>query len=334
MGQAKPKVAFVGTGGTISSLGRDAFDLIDYPDGGNKLEIDELLAKFPLVGEVVAPVTFPFKAVGSTKITPEDWLALNHLITKAAAEDPEIAGFVVTHGTATTEETAYFLNLTLKIDKPVVVVGAQRPASAISTDAAINLLNAARTAACEESRGMGVLVVLNDEIQAAREVTKTSTLRMQTFRTPDFGVLGQADGDRIAYYRAPMRRRMPDTEFDVSALSELPRVDVVSVYAGADGVAIDAFVAAGARGLIAAGFAPGMSTPAQEDAYDNAIEQGVIVVQSTRAGSGRVAGRAGLLERGIIPADNLTPQKARILLMVALTKTTDAAEIQRIFDAY
>ena len=334
MAQSKPKVAFIGTGGTISSIGRDALDLIDYPDDSIKLEVDELIEKFPLVREFVEPVPLRFKAVGSTRIAPADWLALHTLITRTAAEDPDIAGFVVTHGTASAEETAYFLNLTLKVAQPVVIVGAQRPASGISTDAAINLVNAARTAATPAAKGMGALLVLNDEIQAARDVTKTSTLRMQTFRTADFGILGHVDGDGVCFYRAPLRRRMPDVEFDVTEATELPRVDIVPCYAGSDETAIEAFVAAGAKGLVSAGFAPGVLTPAQYDAFDAAIAQGIAVVQSSRAGSGRVPGRVRLIERGMVSADNLTPQKARVLLMVALTRSDDPVELRRIFAEY
>jgi L-asparaginase len=334
MTQNKPKIAFIGTGGTISSIGRDALDLIDYPDNGAKLAVDELIEKFQLVREAVEAIPIRFKAVGSTHIAPADWLELHALITKTAADDPCLAGFVITHGTATAEETAYFLNLTLKIAQPLVVVGAQRPASGISTDAAINLLNAARTAAEPASRGMGVLLMLNDEIQAARDVTKTSTLRLQTFRTVDFGVLGHADGDGVHYYRAPLRRRMPEVEFDVAGLTDLPRVDIVNCYAGSDGTAIEAFIAAGARGLVSAGFAPGLLTPEQDAAFDAALAKGVIVVQSTRAGTGRVPARKGLIERGMVSADNLTPQKARILLMVAFTQTSDIDELRRIFAEY
>ncbi len=334
MSATKSKVAIIGTGGTISSIGRDALDLFDYPDSGKKLEVDELVEKFDLVKQVVDPVPVRFRAVGSTKITPADWLDLNRLITNTAAKNPDIAGFVITHGTASAEETVYFLNLTLKIEQPVVVVGAQRPASGISTDAAINLLNAARTAAAPASRGMGALLMLNDEIQAARDVTKTSTLRMQTFRSPDFGVLGHVDGDGVFYYRAPLRRRMPDTEFDMKEVETLPRVDLVSCYAGADGTAVDAFMAAGAKGLVSAGFAPGLLTPEQNEAFDRAIAQGIAVVQSNRAGSGRVPARAKLLERNFISADTLNPQKARVLLMVALTKTDDVTDLRRIFAEY
>jgi len=334
MSSNKPRVALIGTGGTISAIGSDPLDLIDYPDSSRKMEIDEVIEKFSLVKEFVEPVAIRFRAVGSTHITPNDWLELVRTITKAANDDPSLAGFVVTHGTASAEETVYFLNLTLKIDKPVVVVGAQRPSTGISTDADINLLNAARTAADPASRGMGVLLMLNDEIQAAREVTKTSTLRMQTFRTPDFGVLGHVDSDGVYYYRAPLRRRMPDVEFDVSSLNELPRVDIVNCYAGADGAAIEAFIAAGAKGLVSAGFAPGLLSPLQDEAFDAAAAQGIAVVQSSRAGSGRVPNRKALIRRGFISADNLNPQKARVLLMVALSQTDDTNELRRIFTEY
>ena len=236
------------TGGTISSIGRGPFDLIEYPDNKHKLEVDELLEHFPVVNELAELIPLRYKAVGSTAIGPTDWLQLVRLIHGAVEADPDLAGVVVTHGTATTEETAYFLNLALKVSIPVVVVGAQRPASGISTDAPINLANAIRTASSPDARGLGVLVVLNDEIQAAREVTKTATLRMQTFRSPDFGVIGQADADEVRFYRRPIRRVMPDTEFDVTGFDELPRVDICYSYAGADGTAIRAFMEAGARG--------------------------------------------------------------------------------------
>src|SRR6202020_2162632 len=162
-------------------------------------------------------------------------------------DHPDLAGIVIGHGTATLEETAYFLNLTVKVAVPVVIVGAQRPSSALSSDAGMNLVNAIRVAASPEARDMGVLVVLNDEIHAAREVTKTATLRLQTFRTPDFGVLGHADGDAVVFYRQPLRRHAPDTEFDIRGLAGLPRVDIACAYAGGDGPAVRAFVAAGAQ---------------------------------------------------------------------------------------
>ncbi len=253
---------------------------------------------------------------------------------KAVADHPGLAGIVILHGTATLEETAYALSLTAKVEVPIVVVGAQRPSSALSSDAGLNLVNAIRTAASPEARGLGVLVLLNDEIQAAREVTKTSTGRLQTFRSPDFGALGHADGDRISFYRRPIRRVAPNTEFDIRGLDALPRVDIAYSYTGDDGTATRAFVAAGARGIIAASFAPGMLVPTELAAYKEAIAAGVVVVLATRVGSGRAFASRPMREAGLISADNLTPQKARILLALALTRTSDPARLREIFATY
>lgn len=328
------KVAIIGTGGTISSIGFGPLDLLDYAHSGKKMTIEQVLEKFPIVREAADLSLIPYTAVGSPQIGPTHWLDLTRMVHEAVAADPSLDGVVITHGTATTEETAYFLNLSLKVKQAVVVVGAQRPASAESTDATLNLYNAVRVAAAQQSRGMGVLVLLNDEIQSAREVTKTSTLRLQTFSSPDFGVLGHADGDAISYYRQPLRRRAPDTEFDVSGVSGLPRVDISYSYGGVDGTAVLAFVQAGAKGIVAASFAPGMSHPAEVAALEEAVRQGVSVVISTRAGSGRVTQRKWANDRGFIAADNLNPQKARILLMLALTKTDDRSEMIRMFAEY
>jgi L-asparaginase len=157
---------------------------------------------------------------------------------------------------------------------------------------------------------------------------------MQTFRTPDFGVLGHADADRIAYYRKPERRHMPDTEFDIAAIESLPRVDIAWAYAGSDGTAMRAFIAAGAKGLVSAGFAPGMAPSADFEAMKDAVKQGIVVVQSSRAGSGRIYRSKKLTEAGVLAADNLNPQKARILLALALTRTSDPTEVARIFATY
>jgi L-asparaginase len=329
-----PRVAVIGTGGTISSVGRDSLDIATYADTGKKYEVDELLAQFPETGRVADLVPIRYRAVGSRAIGPAEWLELHRLIHDTAAADPAIAGVVVTHGTSTLEETAYFLNLTVKLDIPVVLVGAQRPASALSTDAGLNLVNAIRVAGAPESRGRGVLVVLNDEIHAAREVTKTSTLRLHTFKSPDFGPLGHADADRIAYYRAPLRRHAPDTIFDVQGRDSLPRVDIAMSYAGADGAAVDAFVAAGAEGIVSAGLLPGFATAAELEALDRAVDKGVIVVQSVRNGSGRLVTVKSGRPKSCVLADNLTPPKARILLMLALTLTRDEVEIRDSFTSY
>jgi L-asparaginase len=328
-----PRVAVIGTGGTISSVGRHSRDLLDYAVNKRIYDVHELLAQVPETEQVAEIVPIAFKAIPSTAMGPTQWLELAAIIHATVANDTTLRGVVVTHGTASLEETAYFLNLVLKVSIPVVVVGAQRPASGISTDANANLLNAVRVAGSADSIGLGVLVVLNDEIHAAREVTKTSTLKLQTFRSPDFGCLGHADADRVAYYRHPIRRRAPNTEFDVSGLNNLPRVDIVMSYAGADGAAIRGCVAAGARGIVSAGFAPGLSTQDQRDAFNEFPN--LVVIQSSRVGSGRVAAMTGLraVKTGAI-SDNLTPQKARVLLMLGLTITVDSQELQRLFDEY
>ncbi|MBV9556208.1 MAG: asparaginase [Pseudolabrys sp.] len=331
---SKPKVAFIGTGGTIASVGSGPLEVQDYVVTGMVLHADEILARFPEAALVADVMPVRYRNVASTDIGFPDWKELVLTCDRLTAETPDLAGIVIGHGTATLEETAYFLSLTLKTPLPVVLVGARRPNSALSTDAGLNLVSAIRTAASPEARGLGVLVVLNDEIQAAREVTKTSTFRLQTFRSPDFGVLGHADGDAVVFYRRPLRRAAPETEFDIRSIPALPRVDISYSYAGADGAEVRAFVAAGARGIVSAGFAPGFLPPGQASALREAVESGVVVVQSTRAGSGRVFRGSRLRRGGFLAADNLNPQKARILLALALAVSREEGEIERIFRTY
>ena len=329
-----PKVAFIGTGGTIASLGATPLELQDYAANGVMLEADAIVARFPELAAVAEVIPVKYRAVPSTNIYFDDWKALVLLCDRLEREHPDLAGIVIGHGTASLEETAYFLNLTLKTRLPVVIVGSQRPASALSSDAGLNLVNACRTAASPAARGLGVLVLLNDEIHAARDVRKTSTLRMQTFQAADFGALGHADGDAIAFYRRPMRISAPETEFDIRELDVLPRVDIVYAYTGSDATAVRAFVAAGARGIVSAGFPPGSPGPADFEALKEAVVAGVVVVQSTRAGSGRTFRGKRTREAGFLIADNLTPQKARLLLALALTQSSDPDDITRCFLAY
>ena len=331
---SKPAVAIVGTGGTIASVGADGLDLVRYIDRKRLLPIEDLLARTPELSQIADVTPIAYDVLQSPGIGPDDWLALVARIHALATERPGLDGIVITHGTATLEETAYFLNLTLKVETPVVLVGAQRPATAVSGDGPLNIVNAVRTAGSPGARGMGVLIVLNDEIQAAREGTKTSTLRLQTFQSPDFGALGHTDADGVVFYRAPLRRHAPDTEFDVSDVDALPRVDIVYAYAGVDGVAVRACVDAGAQGIVAAGFAPGLVTPGQLDALNEASRAGVAIAHCSRVGSGRVPALGASHAEGSVTTDNLTPQKARILLMLGLTRTRDPVELQRMFDTY
>ena len=329
-----PRIAVIGTGGTISSLASSRLDVLDYPEFGTKLSVQEVLEHTPEASMVAELVPVPFRAVGSTAIGPDDWLQLRRLVHGTIAADPELDGIVILHGTATLEETAFFLNLTLSCKQTVVLVGAQRPASALGSDAGANLVAALRVAGAAQARGLGVLVVLNDEIHAARDVVKTSTYRLHTFRSQDFGALGHVDGDGVHILRTTTRRHVPDTEFAGTLPDSLPRVDVVLSYAGVDGTMVQAAREAGARGIIAAGLAPGLSTPAEKAALESAVAAGIAVVQCSRAGSGRVGRRRYLRQAGLIAGEDFSPQKARILLMLALTLTNDHARIGTMFQTY
>jgi L-asparaginase len=252
----------------------------------------------------------------------------------ARLADPDIAGVVFTHGTNTIEETAYFMNLTVKSDKPVVIVGAQRPFSTLSSDGPLNLLNAIRVAADPVSRGKGTLVVTNDEINAARDVTKANTYRVETFQSRELGILGYADPDRIVFYRAPTRRHTVQSQFDLAQVNEFPKVSILYSHTGDDGDLAKAAVAAGAKGLVIAGTGAGHTQNARKVLKELYDSTGVVVVRSARVGSGRVIRDDNWQEPGFVAADNLSPQKARILLQLALTRSSKPDEIQQMFDEY
>jgi len=329
-----PKVAFIGTGGTMSSLGADNLDFIDYPLNDHRLEADEILARVPETARFANVLPVRFRAIPSFDVGLSDWRELAQLCEDLVRQHPDLVGIVIGHGTSSLEETAFFLNVVLKVDLPVVVTGSQRPLNALSSDAGLNLVNAVRVAAAPEARGKGVLVVLNDEIQAAREVTKSSTLRVQTFVSPDFGALGHVDRDRICFYRQPTRRHYPETHFNLATIAELPRVDIVYAHLGSDGTAVRAFLDAGARGIVSAGFAPGHPGRVENQLLIEAARHGVVVVQSRRGFSGRIAASRRLEEAGVVAADNLNPEKARLLLALALTTTSDRKKIARFFEEY
>jgi len=329
-----PRVALIFTGGTIDSVGVDRLDLAWYIEAGKRLEDGKLVEQVPEMATIAQVEEVPFRRLPSQSIGDADLVALVETIHSLFAED-RADGVVVTHGTNTLEETAYFLHLTLKSDRPVVVVGSMRPSSAISADGYLNLFNAVRVAADPMASGMGVLVVLNDTIHSARDVTKTATYRVETFQARDLGPLGYADNDgRVLFYHRPVRPHTSATEFEIAAGAELPRVDVVVTYLGADGAMIDAAVAAGARGIVSAGTGAGRPTPAEDAALLRASESGVLICQASRVGSGRTVRSPGLKKRGWIGADNLQPWKARILLRLALATTSDPDELQRIVDTY
>ncbi|TGQ51175.1 asparaginase [Mesorhizobium sp. M1C.F.Ca.ET.193.01.1.1] len=334
MTKAVPEVAFIGTGGTIASIGKDAFDVLDYGNTDNRLHAEEIIAKLPPLDYLARVTPVRFNNIESTAVTAGDWRDLALLCTRLAADNPELAGIVIGHGTATLEETAYCLSLTLKLTIPVVFVGSQRPLNGISSDAQANLVAAIRVAVSPDSIGRGVLVVLNDEVHAARDVSKRSTFRLHAFQSPDFGVLGQVDGETVRYYRRTERRHTLESEFSIADIAAMPRVDVAYSYAGSDGTAIRAFAAAGAKGIVLAGFAPGMGTPAEVAALEEAIATGIVALQSSKVGSGAALDSARHRAIGIFAADNLSPQKARILLGLGLARTQDHGELKRMFATY
>lgn len=328
----RPHVRVVATGGTIAGRGEPG-KIAGYRSGS--IPVGDLLADVPGVAEVAHVSAEQYSNVGSTSLMPADWLALAQRINVLLTEGVDghvVDGIVVTHGTDALEETAYFLNLTVRSDKPVVVVGAMRPATAISADGPLNLLNAIQVAGATQSRGRGVLVVLNQEINAARDATKTNAHRAQTFQSRVWGALGAVESGGPVYYRRGERRHTRASEFDVTGLApeQLPRVDIGYTYNGADGTDVRAFVAAGARGVVIAGSGAGAMTREQSVAASDAAEAGVLVVVTTRTGSGSVGWGGG----NMIGGDDLLPQKARILLMLALTQTDDPHEVARIFRSY
>ena len=322
-------------GGSISLEGSDRIDYTNYGSTGGALTIDQLLARVPEVERFARVTTEQVENVVSSAFGPVHWVKLVKRINTIFRDEPEVAGVAITHGTLTLEETAYFLNLTVKSDRPVVVTGAMRPTTALGTDAVTNILDCVRVAASPDSIGKGVLVVLNNEIQAAREVTKTDSYRVETFQTPHFGFLGYSDSDhKVVFYRSPTRQHTYQTEFNMDALEDLPRVDIVYAYAGGDGVALRALVEAGAEGIVLAGFGSGATPSDMQKAAEEAVKQGVFVVRASHAGTGRVVSTPRNRRSGLIPSDNLSPKKARILLMCALTVSRDRQRIEEMFTRY
>lgn len=318
--------------GTLPRNPKNRLEFLRYATTGEpRLTGRELLDRIPEVQQ------FARVTVESDELLNFDQpQELKSLSQKFAARlsDPDIAGVVFTHGTNTIEETAYFMNLTVRSEKPVVIVGAQRPFSTLSSDAPLNLLNAIRVAADPSSRGKGTLVVLNDEINAARDVTKSNTYRVETFVARELGILGYADADKIVFYRAPTRKHTTQSEFDVAQIGSFPKVNILYGHSGDDGDLAKAAVVAGAKGLVIAGTGAGHTQNARKTLKELYDMVGVVVVRSARVGAGRVIKDDNWQEPGFVAADNLSPQKARILLQLALTKTNKPDEIQKMFDEY
>lgn len=329
---ALPRLRLLATGGTIAGA-RAGGRSRGYRAGA--LSTAALIAAVPQVASVAQIEIEHVAAIGSQDMDETVWLKLAAR-TAAAAGARDIAGIVITHGTDTMEETAFFLNLVVRTGKPVVLVGAMRPADAISADGPMNLFNAVAVAAHPEARRRGVLVVANDEIHFAREITKTDTTQVGTFRSGHRGLAGLVNAGRLHLYGPPVRRHTLGSEFSLAGLTALPRVEIVYAYAGLGREPIDAAVRAGCRGLVIAGVGDGNLSATALAAAADAVRAGVAVVRSSRTHGGVVERNIEVDDDtfGFIAADELNPQKSRVLLQLGLTRTADASRLQKLFYTY
>ncbi|TMA24746.1 MAG: asparaginase [Deltaproteobacteria bacterium] len=326
-----PVVRLIATGGTIA-MKIDPVKKAPVP----AISGEDLLATVPEIAQVARMEVQNLSNVPSDYMDPDRWVQLHKAVGEALTR-PEVAGVIVSHGTDTLEETAWFLDLTVESDKPVVLIGAQRNASEKDFDGPRNLFNAARICVAPGARRMGAMIALNNQINAAREAVKTHTSDVETFKSGDFGLLGMADNDRVVFYRAPLRRQ--HVALRLADGQHLPRVDIVAMYGGADGALVRAAVAAGAKGLVIQALGWGNMNVPMFEAVKEQIAKGIPVVITTRVWNGRVlptygfeGGGKTLQQAGAVFADNLSPQKARILLMLALQTTSKPAELQKTFD--
>ncbi len=327
-----PNIAMLATGGTIAGQASNSTQATEYRPG--VLDVGTLLAAIPALKEHATLHCEQLANIGSEDMSEEVWFALAKRIN-ALGRDPAIDSIVVLHGTDTMEETAYFLNLVVKTAKPVVLTGAMRPANAVSADGPANILAAVRTAVSEQAAGLGVLIVFGNSILAARETTKLDTLSLDAFGSPGLGALGSVVDDSVCIYRSPTRLHTLATEFSLPDRKELPRVEIIYGHAGQQPGLAEAAVRLGSRGIVHAGVGAGNIHAAAKKALIAAAQQGIAVVCASRTGCGIVPCRKEAIARyGLIGADNLNPQKARVLLQLALTKTADPTEIQRMFEKY
>jgi L-asparaginase type II len=323
-------------GGTIASRGEPRLNITNYGGKGvRRVDPDDWVHDLPELAGIARVTTEDFRApVDRTSTeTFEDWQKVAKRLNELA-QDSSVDGVVVTHGTNTMAETAYYMDLVVKTEKPIVFVGSQRPWTGLSGDGPLNLYNAVRVAATKEARGRGVLHCMNQNINTARDVMKTSAYRVQTFKGVDVGAIGFADPDRVVFYREPIRRHTFKSEFAGVDYTSLPPVEVAYAYRDAPDYIIDAMVEHGVKGVVVDGTGAGSATTGQTEAIKRAQAKGVVVVMTARTRGGRVQDTPRRRETGIIPGDNLVPEKARILLQLALSKTTDPKEIKRIFDEY
>ena len=326
---AKPTIYILATGGTIAGSGSGALDT-SYTSG--TVTVDKLIAAVPEINKIATIKGEQISNIGSQEMNNEVWFKLanrvNELLTSGKAD-----GIVITHGTDTMEETAYFLNLVVKSDKPIVMVGAMRNSGSLSADGPLNIFNAVNVAMCKKAVGKGVMVVMNDEIHAAREVTKTNTTAVDTFKSPNSGKIGTVFYGNVKFYMNPVRKHTVNSAFDITKIKELPRVDIIYSHSNDNPDFVNLAVKNGAKGIINAGMGNGNPFPSALEALGEAVKAGIVVVRDSRVGSGETTLNAEVDDGkyGFLASDNLNAQKARVLLMLALTQTTDKAKIQEFF---
>lgn len=331
MKKAKSRIAILGTGGTIAGFIDSTIATTGYTAGA--IDIDVLIKAVPQIRDLADISWEQIANIDSSNMCDEIWLRLAKKIAKLFAEG--IDGVVITHGTDTMEETAYFLNLTIKSDKPVVLVGAMRPSTAISADGPKNLYNAVALVANKEAKNKGVMVAINDKILSARGVVKTHSLNVDAFSSPDFGDLGYIVDGKVFFYNNVTKAHTKNALFDVSKLTSLPKVDILYSYSNdGSGVAAKALFEHGTKGIVVAGSGAGSIHKNQKDVLKELLKKGLKVVVSSRVVAGCVAVSDSDEKLGFISAEDLNPQKARVLLILALTKTSDPKKIQEYFLKY
>jgi L-asparaginase len=332
LAQKKPNIVILATGGTIAGAAASGTQAA-YTSGA--VTIDAMIAAVPGIQDMANIKGEQISNVGSQDMSFDIMLKLAKRINELMKSN-DVDGFVITHGTDTMEETAFFLNLVVKGDKPVVMVGSMRPSTAVSADGPLNLYNAVGVAIDPNARGRGVLVVMNDWIHGAHSLTKTSTTAVQTFMSPLRGVVGVATYGKNDFYNTPQWKHTSGSEFNIDGVTKLPRVDIIFACADMPSDLIDASVANGAKGIVIAGVGNGNMNKASLDAAANAVKKGVVVVRSSRVATGSVGRNVEVNDDqlGFVASDELNPQKARLLLALALLKQRSNSEIQNLFATY
>jgi L-asparaginase len=328
----KPKVVIVATGGTIAGAAASQTDA-GYKSGA--VGVDILINAVPQLKDVAEVTGEQVASIGSQDMNDEVWLKLANKVNEILAK-PDVAGVAITHGTDTMEETAYFLDLVVKSDKPVVLTGSMRPSTAMSADGPLNIYNAVAIAADPAARGRGVMVTVDDDIHSAHDIVKTHTTDVGTMSSGEAGLVGATLFGKDTWYRSPNNLHTTKSEFSITGVKAMPRVDIIYAHANMSPDMISSAVANGAKGLVIAGVGDGNMTSPAAEAVKAAVKQGIVVVRASRTNGGIIRRNIELSDddMGTVASMELNPGKARVLLQLALLKTKDPKTIQGYFDRY